>query len=72
MSTDVDSAWEEVLAALPDGWALSVTHVPAPAQWGATASPIDARPDNLIQTPTCRSEAEALRALAWLLRERAT
>lgn len=61
-------AWAALVAELPDGWAASVTHVPSHEEWGATCSPGEAPFQPLIQSDTCRSETEALQALARKLR----
>ena len=68
----LEEALVELEDNLPAGWAWSITHVPLRGEWGGTASP--ARPGlteaDLIQTDTCRSITETVRALAALLRAR--
>lgn len=67
---DILAAWAAALEALPAGWALSVTHVPDVDEWGCTASP--ARPPiaPILQSETCRNEADALRSITAILRSR--
>jgi len=72
MSVDsVAMAWREVIDDLPEGWAVSVTHVPFRREWGCTASPVGPRAHlELIQSGTHLTEAAALRDMAGILRRR--
>ncbi len=70
----LEEALVELEDALPAGWCWSVTHVPSLGQWGGTTSPLPAgiplTAADLLQTDTCRSMTEAVRALTDLLRQR--
>lgn len=67
---EVLAAWAAALAVLPEGWALSVTHVPDVDEWGCTASPARAPFSPIVQGQTARNEVDALRSIEAVLRSR--
>lgn len=71
---EIDAAIADLVSALPDGWAWSVTNVPSAGEWGCSASRTgpDVTPADVVQTGTARSMAEAIRAMAVTLRNRGT